>query len=1159
VLSIYSKEVHRILLFRECEENFIVQLIIAAKPFQALPGTKIVLKGDVADEVMFLMRGVVQFTTVGYTEDEGVVDAVTGYSTEGGYFGDFEYYKRTIRLVTHRAMCNCSIMSIPTSVIDTALSRYPVTGEKIFGFELERRYQNFLTASQSEAVKQEGYRYYIKEILTVDGTLSPSHNHSDLSNIFSKRFTSSHTHTHSNSGAVLDVIRVIHEIKDPLTGKIIETHGEEHPEDITSRYLILPKSSKKISWDLFIGLLILYSVLIIPVQIGFDVPPSEGGLQVFDQIVDIFFGIDILISMRTCYFDEVEDAYVTLPKKIYRHYLLTWFSIDFFSVMPFDLLLAGSGLGNSEVLGSLKLLKVIRLVRLLKLFRLMKLRKYLIRIEESLGINPATFELVKILLEVSFIGHLTSCVYWYLSANLSDYAWFDKLDLRHASLANRYITTLYWTFTTLSTVGYGDITPVDTSGQVVSTMIMILGGTVFGYIVANVSGLMSSLDVTSSRVNERIAEVTEYLTEKNASSLLSESIVKHVRYMFTQSSVFDERAIISRLPLHLSRQMIFCHHSETFAHILLFRFIESKGVILFLFKLMTPVFYEAKNFISVEGTVANELVFLVSGRAHVYKARVQHQFLERRGGGTGGAGGGAGGGGAAAARRLNHHRTSSNTALTTAVPLEMCDRVGYLSSGDFFGYVSMMLKKPYQASIRTSCPCSVYSLHTHDISALIRDYPAVAMTLQNAIAHAVHYRTTRGNYERRRKRAHFIEEMARLYVSKAAMAAAAAKAKAAATAGAGLGTLKKAPSILSLFPSRSFKNIRSSLSSRDSRDTQQQQQPSPVSASSPAASAVAAAAALAFEPISEHTTSAETAGAAPAALVGSLPSGGNQRKYTTSQVVPMDHELPELDSFAPHTASRAGSGSRPEPGTGVEAARPGRTQNPMSRNVSSSKTAQGKGKERWQMLRAVVHDSTAMALVQESFGSSRGEEEEEMKTPGGRAGRGVRGSGEMDSSSVAGSSEELKTHLKQRKLKHKRRNAIGLFNQRSMSIASVVRASIATKRRQQNVMTLLLGDGDGDGNEQLYDSEEDRKLYDEFYFIKTKALRRTHHSCPNISGIVTAAAVATRGGTGGGTGQRAVGAAGRIPSRTLQRRMSYPMLLGDQERWQESQQSQHLV
>jgi CRP-like cAMP-binding protein len=1049
VLSIYSKEVHRVILFRDCEENFIVQLIIAAKPFQALPGTKIVLKGDVADELMFIMRGVVQFTTIGYTEDEGVVDAVTGYSSEGGYFGDFEYYKRTIRFVTHRAMCNCSLMAIPTSVLDISISRYPLTGDKIT-LELEKRYQNFLIASKSIAQKEEGYRYYIKELLLVDGVLDASVNHSGFSQSYSKRIHSTNT--------VLDVIRVIREIPDYRTGRMMEEHAEEHADDVLRLGLILPKSPQKISWDIFIGSLIFYSALIIPVQIGFDKSPSVG-LKVLDQIVDILFGIDMLVSLRTCYFDETEDAYVIIPRRVYRHYFITWFLIDFFSIMPFDLLLGGST--DSNILGSLKLLKVIRLVRLLKLFRLMKLRKYLTRIEDSVGINPATFEIIKMVLEVAFIGHLTSCVYWYLSASLSDYAWFDKLDLRGASLSDQYIATLYWTFTTLSTVGYGDITPVDTPGQVVSTMIMILGGTVFGYIVANVSGLMSSLDVTSTRVNERIAEVSEYLAEKNASSGLSESIVKHVRYMFTQNSVFDERAIISRLPLHLSRQMIFFHHSETLSHISIFRYIESKGVILFLFRMLTPVFYDANNYLCVEGTVAHELIFLVSGKANVFKARIQHQFLEMRG------------------ARSTHLARSASTANTT-IPIEMCDLITHLSPGDFFGYVSMMLRKPYQASVRSHTPCSIYSLHTHDITSLIHNFPAVAITLQSSLAQAVHSRHTRGRYERRNRRARFIEDIASLYVKHTAHNAALNPPP---TADAG-------PSILAGFRSRSFKRVKAAFS-KDSASPTPTSRANNILLPSPAATPTAGAIGLKapqerndlkVENFEEGHSRSQSL--PPQSSPLSLRS--HQKKYSVSQVVPMDGDLTEVtnpsEQFPPLAPAR------PSP---------------------SSAAAQA----RWNVLRAVVHDPAVIGIIQESLSNrQRADDGEEMK---------VEGAGRRDSIE---SSQRTTIRFKPAKKR-------SVFSQRSLSIASVVRASMATKKKQ-NIFVLLL-----QGNE-YYDSDEDKKLYDEFYFVKTKGLQRGLRSCPNLTGL-------------------AYKQHSHLTSKKLRRRVSFPLF--DTDLWQESQQSQHLV
>ena len=48
--------------------------------------------------------------------------------------------------------------------------------------------------------------------------------------------------------------------------------------------------------------------------------------------------------------------------------------------------------------------------------------------------------------------------------------------------------------TTLTTTGYGDIVPTNDSERVLNVFIMVVGATVFGYVVANVSTLVQSFN-----------------------------------------------------------------------------------------------------------------------------------------------------------------------------------------------------------------------------------------------------------------------------------------------------------------------------------------------------------------------------------------------------------------------------------------------------------------------------------------------------------------------------------------------------------------------------------------------------------------------------------------------------------------------------------------
>jgi len=100
-----------------------------------------------------------------------------------------------------------------------------------------------------------------------------------------------------------------------------------------------------------------------------------------------------------------------------------------------------------------------------------KLTRYIERMDDMFSLSPATFDLLKLVMEVCFISHMVACLWWGLSVQMTTSAWIDTAmvrtaTLRESSLGNQYLMSVYWTFTTLITVGYGDIVPVNSSEQV---------------------------------------------------------------------------------------------------------------------------------------------------------------------------------------------------------------------------------------------------------------------------------------------------------------------------------------------------------------------------------------------------------------------------------------------------------------------------------------------------------------------------------------------------------------------------------------------------------------------------------------------------------------------------------------------------------------------
>lgn len=99
------------------------------------------------------------------------------------------------------------------------------------------------------------------------------------------------------------------------------------------KYTINPNVSYKIVWDLIVSLIVIYSIIMVPLQLSFSVA-TDGGFYVVDWIVDVFFMIDIIVNFFTAYNDNRGTVYDNCM--ICKHYLKTWFFIDLISTIPFD-------------------------------------------------------------------------------------------------------------------------------------------------------------------------------------------------------------------------------------------------------------------------------------------------------------------------------------------------------------------------------------------------------------------------------------------------------------------------------------------------------------------------------------------------------------------------------------------------------------------------------------------------------------------------------------------------------------------------------------------------------------------------------------------------------------------------------------------------------
>ena len=62
----------------------------------------------------------------------------------------------------------------------------------------------------------------------------------------------------------------------------------------------LPGSRFRTRWDLFIIFLVIYNVLVIPLDLAFNTTENfPDSLKFIDPLIDSFFAIDIILNFRT--------------------------------------------------------------------------------------------------------------------------------------------------------------------------------------------------------------------------------------------------------------------------------------------------------------------------------------------------------------------------------------------------------------------------------------------------------------------------------------------------------------------------------------------------------------------------------------------------------------------------------------------------------------------------------------------------------------------------------------------------------------------------------------------------------------------------------------------------------------------------------------------
>ncbi|XP_043822028.1 potassium voltage-gated channel subfamily H member 3 isoform X4 [Dromiciops gliroides] len=421
-----------------------------------------------------------------------------------------------------------------------------------------------------------------------------------------------------------------------------------------SPFILLHCGALRATWDGFILLATLYVAVTVPYSVCVSAArePNEarGPPSVCDLAVEVLFILDIVLNFRTTFVSKSGQV-VFAPRSICLHYVTTWFLLDVIAALPFDLLHAF----EVNVYFGAHLLKTVRLLRLLRL--LPRLDRYSQYSAVVLTLLMAVFAL---------LAHWVACIWFYIGqqeiesseSELPEIGWLQELARRletpyylvgrgrtvgntsgpgdncsssgsietngtglallgGPSLRSAYITSLYFALSSLTSVGFGNVSANTDTEKIFSICTMLIGALMHAVVFGNVTAIIQRMYARRFLYHSRTRDLRDYIRIHRIPKPLKQRMLEYFQTTWAVNNGIDTTELLQSLPDELRADIAMHLHKEVL-QLPLFE-AASRGCLRALSLALRPAFCTPGEYLIHQGDALQALYFVCSGSMEVLK------------------------------------------------------------------------------------------------------------------------------------------------------------------------------------------------------------------------------------------------------------------------------------------------------------------------------------------------------------------------------------------------------------------------------------------------------------------------------------------------------------------------------------------------------------
>lgn len=372
------------------------------------------------------------------------------------------------------------------------------------------------------------------------------------------------------------------------------------------RFIISPYDRQYRLWETFLVVLVVYTAWVSPFEFGFLGKPA-GPLAKTDNVVNGFFAIDIILTFFVAFLDRTTYLLVDEHKKIAWKYMSTWFLFDVISTIPSEL----------AVKISPKPLRQYGLFNMLRLWRLRRVSALFARLEKDRNFNYFWVRCAKLVCVTLFAVHCAGCFYYLIAVHYPDpkRTWIGVAmdDFLNQSLWIRYVTSIYWSITTLTTVGYGDLHPENTREMIFDIFYMLFNLGLTAYLIGNMTNLVVHGTSRTRKFRDTIQAASSFAQRNQLPARLQDQMLAHLCLKFrTDSEGLQQQETLESLPKAIRSSVSHFLFYSLVDKVYLFRGV-SNDLLFQLVSEMKAEYFPPKEDVILQNEAPTDFYILVTG------------------------------------------------------------------------------------------------------------------------------------------------------------------------------------------------------------------------------------------------------------------------------------------------------------------------------------------------------------------------------------------------------------------------------------------------------------------------------------------------------------------------------------------------------------------